>query len=57
VLTTELEDPELYTHADGVDRARKLGGDLDQANAALQRTLEQWTSASEALDALAAGQM
>src|SRR5262249_53911697 len=42
VVTTELEDPELYTHTDGVGRATKLGAELDQAKAALERTLEQW---------------
>jgi hypothetical protein len=55
-LTAELEDPELYTHADGVGRATKLGAELDQSKAALERALEQWSAASEELDALAAGQ-
>ena len=55
-LTAELEDPELYTRADGVGRARRLGMELDQSKAALEQALEQWSAASEALDALAAGQ-
>src|SRR4029078_10815253 len=45
--TRELEDPELYTRADGVTRARQLGSDLDRLKAELDRTLEAWGEASE----------
>ena len=54
-LTRELEDPALYTRADGVGRARELGADLDGLKADLERTLEAWAEATESADALSAG--
>jgi ATP-binding cassette subfamily F protein 3 len=56
-LTRELEDPELYTRADGVTRARQLGSDLDRLKAELDRTLEAWGEASESAEALSAGRL
>jgi ATP-binding cassette subfamily F protein 3 len=55
VLTRELEDPELYTRPNGVARATELGGDLDRLKLELERALEAWGRATEALDTLASG--
>jgi ATP-binding cassette, subfamily F, member 3 len=53
-LTATLEDPELYTRPGGGAKAATLGGELDALNADLERTLANWTSASEALEQLRA---
>jgi ATP-binding cassette subfamily F protein 3 len=53
-LTAELEDPELYTRPTGVARAKTLGVDLDRLKADLERTLDDWGTATEALDTLTA---
>jgi hypothetical protein len=49
-----LEDPALYTRPDGVDEARALGVELDAVRRALDAALEEWTTASERVDALVA---
>jgi ATP-binding cassette, subfamily F, member 3 len=54
-VTRELEDPELYTRPNGVERAKVLGGQLDELKPALERTLEEWGTATETLDTLTAG--
>jgi chromosome segregation ATPase len=54
-LTRTLEDPELYTQSKGPSRATELGAELERLKRELERTLEDWGSASEALDALNAG--
>jgi ATP-binding cassette subfamily F protein 3 len=54
-LTRTLEDPELYTQRKGPSRATELGTELERLKRELDRTLEDWGSASEALDALNAG--
>jgi ATP-binding cassette subfamily F protein 3 len=51
-LTRELEDPELYTRPAGVARAKELGAELDRLKATLERSLENWGTASETLDTL-----
>jgi ATP-binding cassette subfamily F protein 3 len=53
-LTRELEDPELYTRPAGVERARDLGLELDRRKKELERALDDWGSATEALDTLSA---
>jgi ATP-binding cassette subfamily F protein 3 len=53
-LTAQLEDPELYTKSTGVDRAKELGVELDRLKRDLERTLDEWGAATEALDTLAA---
>jgi ATP-binding cassette subfamily F protein 3 len=55
IVTRELEDPELYTRPDGVERAKTLGAELDTLKPALERALEDWTVATETLDTLTAG--
>jgi ATP-binding cassette subfamily F protein 3 len=54
-LTHALEDPELYTKNGGVERARKMGVDLEGRKRELERALDDWGKATEALDTLAAG--
>ena len=51
-LTRTLEDPDLYTAADGPARAAALGRQLDQARRALDAALAEWTAASERAEAL-----
>jgi ATP-binding cassette subfamily F protein 3 len=54
LLTGELEDPELYTKPKGVERAKDLGIELDRLKRDLERALDDWGTASDALDTLAA---
>jgi ATP-binding cassette subfamily F protein 3 len=54
-LAARLEDPALYTRADGPKVAAELGRDLDRARAALDAALAEWTAASEAAEALVSG--
>ena len=54
-LTTRLADPELYTTTDGAASATRLGAELDQAKAALERALESWTTATERAESLTGG--
>jgi len=53
-LTTELEDPELYTKPGGVHRAKELGVELDRLKRDLERELDEWGKANDVLDTLAA---
>jgi ATP-binding cassette subfamily F protein 3 len=53
-LTAQLEDPELYTKPNGVPRAKELGIELEQLKAQLERTLDEWGTATELLDTLVA---
>ena len=53
-LTLELEDPELYTKPSGVSRAKDLGIELDRLKRDLERGLEEWGAATDALDTLIA---
>jgi ATP-binding cassette, subfamily F, member 3 len=52
-LSTELEDPELYTKPDGRSSANVLGAALERVRPQLDAALEEWTRATDALDALA----
>jgi ATP-binding cassette subfamily F protein 3 len=47
-----LEDPALYTNADGALKARSLGAELETVKRALDAALEQWTSATEQVEML-----
>ena len=53
-LTTALEDPALYTRANGVAEAQRLGMDLDAARRELDEALADWARASEALERVTA---
>jgi ATP-binding cassette subfamily F protein 3 len=46
-LAAALEDPELYTRPDGVERATRMGAELDRARRALDDALEAWSRATE----------
>ena len=52
-VTGALADPELYTTSDGAASATRLGAELDQAKAALERAIDAWTVATERVEALA----
>jgi hypothetical protein len=52
-LTGALSDPELYTTAAGAASATRLGAELDEAKAALERTIDAWTTATERVESLA----
>jgi ATP-binding cassette subfamily F protein 3 len=52
-LTTTLDDPELYTKSGGVERAHKLGAQLDSLRARLDKALAAWEQETAALEALA----
>jgi ATP-binding cassette subfamily F protein 3 len=54
-LTSALADPALYTRANGVDEARKLGIDLEAARRELDETLADWAKASERLETVTGG--
>ncbi len=49
-LTTTLEDPALYTTADGTQRAAGLGKDLEVAKAQLDAAIAEWEQASVEVD-------
>lgn len=53
-LTTALADPELYTTSAGAASATRLGVELDAAKAELERAIDAWTTATEAVEVLAA---
>jgi ATP-binding cassette subfamily F protein 3 len=49
-LTAALEDPQLYATSDGVQRAKKLGVELDKAKRALDEALRAWELAVNEAD-------
>jgi ATP-binding cassette subfamily F protein 3 len=49
-IRARLEDPSLYSTADGVLEAQSLGKELDAERAELERALVHWENASEAAD-------
>ncbi|MDQ3997721.1 MAG: ABC-F family ATP-binding cassette domain-containing protein [Gemmatimonadota bacterium] len=49
-LTAQLEDPELYTRAGGLEDAKRLGADLDLTKRELDAALARWSAASDALE-------
>jgi ATP-binding cassette subfamily F protein 3 len=53
-LTQELEDPGLYTRPDGVAHATELGLNLERLRKELERTLDEWATASDSVDTLTA---
>ncbi len=51
-VTRELENPELYTRANGPADAKRLGDKLDKLKVELDRSLEEWSEAGARLAAL-----
>ena len=51
-LVAALEDPALYTNADGAAKARGLGAELETVKRALDAALEQWAAATEQVEML-----
>ena len=51
-LRQVLEDPGLYTTADGSRRAGELGVELDAERARLDHAFAAWAAATEALETL-----
>ena len=49
-LTAELEDPALYTTANGPQRAHALGAQLDKLRSSLDQALAEWTQLTEAAE-------
>ena len=52
-ITAALEDPDLYTTPDGLNRAQTLGTELDGVRAALDDAIARWERAVELVDAAA----
>ena len=46
-ITARLEDPALYTRADGVEEAKRLGEELERVKRDLDQSLAIWAAASE----------
>jgi len=51
-LTRSLDDPALYTKADGVEEAHRLGARLDSLRTELDEALAAWERETAALEAL-----
>ena len=54
-LTSALEDPALYTRANGIAEGKQLGIDLDVARRELDETLAAWARTSERLEEVTRG--
>jgi ATP-binding cassette subfamily F protein 3 len=52
LLVAALEDPALYTRADGAATARRLGAQLETLKRSLDAELERWTRATEQVSLL-----
>ena len=51
-LTKTLDDPELYTRANGVGQAHRLGAELDKVRTRLDRALAGWEKETAVLESL-----
>lgn len=51
-LTALLEDPELYTTCEGMERSLIVGKELDEMRQKLDSALERWTTATERVERL-----
>jgi ATP-binding cassette subfamily F protein 3 len=51
-VSAALENPELYTRGSGIEEARTLAKQLEEAKRELDITLERWTAATEGVEAL-----
>jgi ATP-binding cassette subfamily F protein 3 len=50
-ISALLEDPEQYMRPGGAAQAKSLGKELEKLKVKLDRTLEEWTKASDAVEA------
>ena len=50
-IAAALEDPELYTRANGVDDAKRLGVELERLKSELEQAFARWTELSDAVTA------
>jgi ATP-binding cassette, subfamily F, member 3 len=51
-LTAILEDPELYTTREGMDKSMLAGKELDEARCELDDAIDRWTTATERAEQL-----
>jgi ATP-binding cassette subfamily F protein 3 len=51
-IGAELEDPQLYTRVSGLNEAKTLGAQLENAKRELDIALEQWTVATDEVEQL-----
>jgi ATP-binding cassette subfamily F protein 3 len=54
-VVAALEDPALYTRADGAATARQLGTRLEELKRSLDAAIERWTRATEQVEASSRG--
>ena len=52
VIERELEDTALYDSTSGIDKAQRLGRELDEARESLEEAMHDWSAAAERYDAL-----
>jgi len=53
-LTALLEDPELYTNREGMEKSALAGKELDVARRQLDDAIDRWTDATERAEQLSA---
>jgi hypothetical protein len=53
-LTALLEDPELYTNREGMEKSVLAGKELDVSRRQLDAAIERWTAATERAEQLSA---
>lgn len=51
-LELELEDTSLYDSPQGIEKAQRLGRELDEARDSLEEAMHDWSAAAERYDAL-----
>jgi ATP-binding cassette subfamily F protein 3 len=51
-LESALEDTTLYESTQGIDKAQRLGRELDEARENLEEAMHDWSAAAERFDAL-----
>ena len=52
VIERELEDTTLYDSTSGIEKAQRLGRELDEARESLEEAMHDWSAAAERYDAL-----
>ena len=49
-IAAALDDPDLYTRANGVEEAKRLGEELERVKRELEAAIERWTVATESVE-------